>query len=78
MVRINIGVRLFMQENFVNILFQKGLVLDEIIKLLHIEKLDMQIPKSAFFTVIGKPEKIEMKLAPLYVLTDNNGKQYFI
>ena len=67
-----------MQENFVNILFQKGLVLDDIIKLLHIKKIDLQKPKSAFFTVMGKPEKIEMKLVPLYVLTDNNGKQYFI
>ena len=67
-----------MQENFVNILFQKGLVLDDIIKLLKIEKLNMQQPKSAFFTLMGKPEHIEMKVMPLYILTDINGKEYYI
>ena len=67
-----------MPEGYVNVLFQKGLVLDDIIKLLHIEKLDLQQPKNAFFTVMGKPEKIEMKLVPLYILTDINGREYYI
>ena len=63
-----------MSANFVNILFAKGLVLDDIIMLLNIEKLDMQQPKSTFFTVTGKPEKIEMKVGPLYMLTDAHGR----
>ena len=67
-----------MQENFINILFQKGLTLDEIIRLLHIEKLDMQTPKSQFLNVIGNSEPIEVKIMPLYVLTDINGKEYYI
>ena len=67
-----------MQENFINILFQKGLTLDEIICLLHIEKLDMQTPKSQFLNVIGNPEPIEVKVIPLYILTDINGKEYYI
>ena len=67
-----------MQENFVNILFQKGLVLDDIIKLLHIEKLNMQTPKSQFVNVIGNPEPIEVKIRPLYILTDINGREYYI
>ena len=67
-----------MQENFVNILFQKGLVLDDIIKLLNIEKLNMQTPKSEFLNVIGNPEPIEVKVIPLYILTDINGKEYYI
>ena len=67
-----------MQENFVNILFQKGLVLDDIIKLLNIEKINMQQPKSQFLNVIGNPEPIEVKIIPLYVLVDNNGKEYYI
>ena len=67
-----------MQENFVNILFQKGLTLDEIIKLLNIEKLKLQTPKSEFLNVIGNPEPIEVKIRPLYVLTDINGKEYYI
>ena len=68
-----------MQENFVNILFAKGLVLDDIIQLLHIEKLDMQkTPKSQFLNVIGNPEPIEVKIIPLYILTDINGKEYYI
>ena len=67
-----------MQENFVNILFQKGLVLDDIIKLLNIEKINMQTPKSQFLNVIGNPEPIEVKLIPLYVLTDINGREYYI
>ena len=67
-----------MQENFVNILFQKGLVLDDIIKLLNIEKLHMQTPKSEFLHVVGNPEPIEVKIRPLYILTDINGKEYYI
>ena len=67
-----------MQENFINILFQKGLTLDEIIKLLNIEKLDMQTPKSEFINIIGNPEPIEIKVRPLYILTDINGKEYYI
>ena len=67
-----------MQENFINILFQKGLTLDDIIKLLNIEKLDMQTPKSEFINVIGNPEPIEVKIRPLYILTDINGKEYYI
>ena len=67
-----------MQEKFINILFQKGLTLDDIIKLLKIEKLDLQQPKSAFFNVIGNPEPIEIPVIPLYILTDINGKEYYI
>ena len=65
-------------QNFINILFQKGLTLDEIIRLLHIEKLDLQTPKSEFLNVIGNPEPIEVKIRPLYILTDINGKEYYI
>ena len=67
-----------MQENFINILFQKGLTLDEIIKLLNIEKINMQTPKSEFLNVISNPEPIEVKVIPLYILTDINGKEYYI
>ena len=67
-----------MQENFINILFQKGLTLDAIVRLLHIEKLDLQTPKSQFLNVIGNPEPIEVKVIPLYILTDINGKEYYI
>ena len=67
-----------MQENFVNILFAKGLVLDDIIKLLNIEKLKLQQPKSEFLNIIGNKEPIEVKIRPLYVLTDINGKEYYI
>ena len=67
-----------MQENFINILFQKGLTLDGIIKLLNIEKLDLQTPKSQFLNVIGNPEPIEVKIRPLYVLVDANGREYYI
>ena len=67
-----------MQENYVNILFQKGLTLDDIVSLLHIEKLYLQTPKSEFLNVIGNPEPIEVKLIPLYILTDINGKEYYI
>ena len=67
-----------MQENFVNILFAKGLVLDDIIKLLNIEKLDLQTPKNTFLNIVGDPEPIEVKIRPLYILTDINGKEYYI
>ena len=67
-----------MQEGYVNILFSKGLVLDEIIKLLKIEKINMQKPKSQFLNIIGNPEPIEVKVIPLYILTDINGKEYYI
>ena len=67
-----------MQENFVNILFQKGLVLDDIIKLLNIEKINMQQPKNEILNIVGNPEPIEMKVRPLYILTDINGKEYYI
>lgn len=67
-----------MQENFVNILFQKGLVLDDIIKLLNIEKLDLQQPKNEILNIVGDPEPIEVKVRPLYILTDDKGKEYYI
>ena len=67
-----------MQENFINILFAKGLVLDDIIKLLKIEKLNMQSPKSEFLHVVGNPEPIEVKIIPLYVLVDDKGREYYI
>ena len=67
-----------MPENYINILFQKGLVLDDIIKLLKIEKLNLCKPKSAFFTVIGNSEPIEVRTVPLYILTDIHGKEYYI
>ena len=67
-----------MQENFINILFQKGLTLDEIIRLLHIEKLKPQIPKNAFLNIVGNPEPIEIKVMPLYILTDDKGREYYI
>ena len=67
-----------MQENFINILFQKGLTLDDIVSLLHIEKIDLHTPKSQFLNVIGNPEPIEVKIIPLYILTDINGKEYYI
>ena len=67
-----------MQENFVNILFQKGLVLDDIIKLLNIEKLDLQQPKNEILNIVGNPEPIEVKIRPLYILTDIHGKEYYI
>ena len=69
---------MFMPEGYVNILFSKGLVLDDIIKLLNIEKINMQIPKNQFLHVVGQQEPIEVKTIPLYVLTDINGKEYYI
>ena len=67
-----------MQENFINILFQKGLTLDNIVSLLHIEKINMQSPRSEFLNIIGNPEPIEVKIIPLYVLVDAKGKEYYI
>ena len=69
---------MFMPEGYVNILFSKGLVLDEIIRLLHIEKLDLQQPKNEILNIVGKPEPIEVKLMPLYILTDDKGREYYI
>ena len=66
-----------MPEGYVNILFNKGLVLDEIIKLLHIEQLNLCKQKNEFLNVIGC-NKEKVKIMPLYVLTDVNGKDYFI
>ena len=61
-----------MPEGYVNILFQKGLILDEIIKLLNIEKFSLQKPKGEFLNVVGN------RVVPFYVLTDINGKNYYI
>ena len=61
-----------MPEGYVNILFQKGLVLDEIIKLLSIEKFSFQKPTGEFLNVVGN------RVIPLFVLTDINGKNYYI
>lgn len=62
-----------MPENYVNVLFSKGLVLDDIIQLLNIEKINLYKQKN----VIGC-NKEKVKIMPLYVLTDANGKNYFI
>ena len=67
-----------MPEGYVNILFQKGLVLDDIIKLLNIEKFSLQKPTGEFLNVVGNPEPIEVKIRPLYVLVDNKGREYYI
>ena len=67
-----------MPENYVNILFKKGLVLDDIIKLLNIEKININTPKNQFLNIIGNPEPIEVKIIPLYILTDINGREYYI
>ena len=61
-----------MLEGYVNILFQKGLVLDDIIRLLRIEKFSFQKPKGEFLNVVGN------RVIPLFVLTDSNGKNYYI
>ena len=61
-----------MPEGYVNVLFKKGLVLDDIIKLLNIEKFSFQKPKDEFLNVVGN------RVIPLYVLTDSNGKNYYI
>lgn len=67
-----------MPEGYINVLFSKGLVLDDIIKLLNIEKLDLQQPKNTFLNIVGNPEPIEVKLIPLYILTDDKGREYYI
>ena len=67
-----------MPEGYVNILFRKGLTLDGIISLLHIEKLDLNTPKDEFLNMIGQHEPIEVKVMPLYVLVDVNGREYYI
>ena len=67
-----------MPEGYVNVLFQKGLTLDDIIHLLKIEKLDLQQPKNQFFNVCGQQEPIEVKVIPLYVLVDSHGREYYI
>ena len=67
-----------MPEGYVNVLFSKGLTLDEIVRLLHIEKIDLQTPKSQFLNIIGSSEPIEVKVIPLYVLVDIHGKEYYI
>ena len=61
-----------MPEGYVNVLFQKGLVLDDIIKLLNIEKFNFQKPTDEFLNVVGN------LVVPLYVLRDSNGKNYYI
>ena len=61
-----------MPEGYVNILFQKGLILDDIIKLLNIEKFNFQKATGEFLNVVGN------RVVPLYVLTDSNGKNYYI
>ena len=61
-----------MPENYINILFSKGLILDDIIKLLSIEKFSLQKPEGEFLNVVGN------RVIPLYVLTDANGKNYYI
>ena len=66
-----------MPENYINVLFSKGLVLDDIIKLLNIEKISLQTPKGEFLNVVGC-NKEKVKVIPLYVLTDSNGKNYYI
>ena len=66
-----------MPENYINVLFSKGLVLDDIIKLLNIEKINLCKQKNKFLNVIGC-NKEKVKVIPLYVLTDSNGKNYYI
>ena len=61
-----------MPEGYVNILFKKGLILDDIIKLLNIEKFSFQKPKGEFLNVVGN------RVIPLYVLTDSHGREYYI
>ena len=61
-----------MPEGYVNVLFQKGLILDDIIKLLNIVKFHFMKPKGEFLNVVGN------RVIPLYVLTDANGKEYYI
>ena len=65
-----------MPENYINILFQKGLVLDDIIKLLNIEKFNLHVPTDELPKLVNWDERT--KVIPLYVLTDYNGKNYYI
>ena len=65
-----------MLENYINILFQKGLVLDEIIKLLNIKKMNINTPTDKLPKLVNWDERTEV--IPLYVLTDSNGKNYYI
>ena len=61
-----------MPEGYVNVLFRKGLMLDDIISLLNIVKFSFQQPKGEFLNVVGN------RVIPLYVLVDINGKEYYI
>ena len=61
-----------MPEGYINVLFSKGLILDDIIKLLNIVKFNLQKPEGEFLNVVGN------RVIPLYVLVDADGKQYFI
>ena len=61
-----------MPEGYGNVLFKKGLILDDIIKLLNVVKLNFQKPEGEFLNVVGN------RVIPLYVLTDSNGKEYYI
>ena len=61
-----------MPEGNVNVMFKKGLVLDDIIKLLNIEKFNFQKPTGEFLNVVSN------RVIPLYVLKDSNGKEYYI
>ena len=61
-----------MPEGYINVLFSKGLVLDDIIKLLNIVKFNFKKPEGEFLSIIGN------RVIPLYVLTDSNGKNYYI
>ena len=61
-----------MPEGYVNVLFKKGLILDDIIKLLNVVKLNFQKPEGEFLNVVGN------RVVPLYVLVDVNGKKYYI
>ena len=61
-----------MPEGYVNVLFKKGLVFDDIIKLLNIVTFNFQKPTGEFLNVVGN------RVIPLYVLIDANGKNYYI
>ena len=67
-----------MPENYINVLFSKGLVFDDIIKLLNIEKINLCKQKNEFLNVCGQQEPIEVPVIPLYVLVDVNGREYYI
>ena len=65
-----------MPENVVNILFAKGLVLDDIIQLLNIEKINLNMQTDELPKLVNWDERV--KVIPLYVLVDANGKEYTI